>query len=71
MRVNYVLLTTDTEIEMNIVEKYEPREYCLMSHNGGIVLCDKKEGAFLVLRFKEDVERLKDLLSSIEIKALL
>lgn len=53
---------------INIVEKYEPREYAAFSSDGGIVLCDKQNGAFLVLRFPEDLERLKKLLAAIEIK---
>ncbi len=50
---------------MNIVDKHEPREYTAMIHSGGVVLCDKQEGAFLVLRFSSDLERLKALLSEI------
>jgi len=44
---------------MTLVENHTPREYSIISHSGGVVLCDKQEGAFLVLRFPEDVERLK------------
>jgi hypothetical protein len=50
---------------MNIVDKHEPREYTAMMHDGGIVLCDKQEGAFLLLRFASDLERLKELLGQI------
>lgn len=50
---------------MNIVTKYEPREYSLITTGGGVILCDKREGAFLVLRSMEDVERLKELLDGI------
>lgn len=53
---------------MNIVEKYEPREYACWSHDGGTVLCDKMTGAFLVLRFPEDLTRLRELLDTIEVK---
>ena len=45
-----------------------PREFSAIVHSGGVVLCDKQEGAFIVLRFAEDVERLRDLLAKIEIK---
>lgn len=45
----------------------KPREYSAFSHDGGVVLCDKEGGAFLVLRFPEDLERLKALLATIEI----
>lgn len=50
---------------MNAADKHEPREYTAMMYNGGIVLCDKKEGAFLVLRFASDLEKLKELLDKI------
>lgn len=53
---------------MRIIEKHEPREFTSIVHNGGIVLCDKEEGAFIVLRFPQDIERLKELLDSIEIR---
>lgn len=52
---------------MKIVEKYEPREFSALSHDGGVVLCDKQTGAFLVLRFAEDLERLKTLLETVTI----
>ena len=52
---------------LNIVMQFEPREYTAFSHDGGTVLCDKKTGAFLVLRFPEDLIRLRELLDSIEV----
>ena len=57
----------DIKMSINIVNKHEPREYTCMSSNGGVVLCDAKEGAFLVLRYSSDLEKLKDLLNKIEI----
>ena len=53
---------------IKIVDKHGKRQYSSFCTNKGIVLCDKQEGSFLVLRYKEDLERLKDLLNSIEIK---
>jgi hypothetical protein len=53
---------------MKIVEKHEPREFSAISHDGGVVLCDKQSGAFLVLRFPEDLRRLKALLETLELK---
>jgi len=50
---------------MNIVDKYKPREYTAMMHDGGIVICDKQEGALFVLRYASDLERLKALLNEI------
>ena len=50
---------------INIVDKYEPREYTAMMSSNGVVLCDKQEGAFLVLRYASDLERLKKLLDGI------
>lgn len=55
---------------INIVDKHMPREYSLLTCNGGIVICDKQEGAVIVLRFAEDVERLQDILSSIDVTRL-
>ncbi len=55
---------------INIVAKHEPREYSLISHNGGIVICDKMDGAFLLMRFPEDVERLRALLATIDVTRL-
>lgn len=55
---------------MDLVENHTPREYSTISHNGGIVLCDKREGAFLVLRFPEDVERLKETLNAIDVNRI-
>lgn len=53
---------------MNTIDQHKPREYCAISHDGGIVLCDSQAGAFLVLRFPEDLERLKALLNTLEVK---
>jgi hypothetical protein len=50
---------------MKIVEKHKPREYTAMMNDSGIVLCDKQEGAFLVLRYPSDLENLKNLLDEI------
>jgi len=51
---------------MYIVDEYKPREFTCFGVDGGIVLCDKEQGAFLVLRHPEDLENLQDLLKSIE-----
>jgi len=53
-----------------LIDKYRPREYSLLIHNGGIALCDKQEGALMCFRFAEDVERLRELLATIDIKRL-
>lgn len=50
---------------MNIIDKHEPREYSAMMGNNGVILCDKLEGSFLVLRYPSDLQRLKDLLDKI------
>lgn len=55
---------------MVIVKEHEPREYSAITCNKAIVLCDKQEGAFLVCRFPEDIERLRELLATIEITPL-
>lgn len=55
---------------VNIVEKHEPRKYSAMCTNNGVVLCDKLEGSFLVLRCDEDLFNLKELLSKINVVEL-
>ena len=52
---------------ISIVEKHEDREYKALATSTGVVLCDKEEGAFLVLRSVNDLERLKHLLNKIEV----
>jgi hypothetical protein len=52
---------------MKIVERYQPREFSAISTNTGIVLCDREEGAFIVLRFPEDVQRLRALLDTLDV----
>lgn len=53
---------------INLVDKHNPREFSAITANTGVILCDKQEGAFIVLRFAEDLERLKALLNTLEIK---
>ena len=55
-------------MSLNIVDRHQPREYSAISSDGGIVLCVKQPGAFLVLRFPEDLERLKRFLETLEVK---
>lgn len=55
---------------MNIVDRHRPREFSLLAMSHGIVLCDREDGAFIVLRFAEDVERLKSLLDTVEVTRL-
>lgn len=52
---------------INIVDKYKDREYMALANDGGIVLCDKSNGAFLILRSHNDLQNLKQLLDKIEI----
>lgn len=54
-----------------IIAEHKPREYSAFTTNAGVVLCDKQEGAFLTLRFPEDIVRLQALLNAIEIKKAL
>jgi uncharacterized pyridoxamine 5'-phosphate oxidase family protein len=51
---------------MGIVKKHTKRVYSSIATNNGIVLCDKDDGGFLVLRCKEDIENLKALLDKIQ-----
>ena len=52
---------------IKIIDKYKPREYTSFATDSGVVLCDKQDGAFLVLRFTSDLEKLKELLNKIEV----
>jgi hypothetical protein len=54
-------------MSLNIVDKYDDREYSALATDKGVVLCDKQDGAFLVLRSLEDLENLKTLLNKIQI----
>lgn len=54
-------------MNIKVVDKHAPREYAAMISNNGVVLCDKEEGSFLVLRYASDLERLKKLLDGITI----
>lgn len=55
---------------MNIVDKYGPREFSAISHDGGIVLCANDCGAFLWIRFPEEIQRLQQLLNSLDVERL-
>lgn len=48
-------------------QEYKPREYSAILGNAGIILCDKEEGAFLVLRNSGDLEKLKELLDKFKV----
>lgn len=50
---------------VNFADKHEDREYSAIASNNGIVLCDKQDGAFLVLRSAKDLENLKKLLDKL------
>ena len=52
---------------INIIDKYPIKQFGIISVNGGITLCEKNEGAFLTLRYLEDVENLKKLVDSLVI----
>jgi len=54
-------------MNIRIVDKFTPRSFTAISHDGGIVLCEKEKGAFILLRYAEDIEALKSLLNSLTI----
>ena len=56
---------------IRFVDKLQPRKFSAICENNGIILCDKLEGAFIVLRCKEDIENLKKLLDSLEIREMI
>lgn len=53
---------------MNIVKGFSPREFSAITTDTGIVLCDHEHGAFLVLRYPEDLQRLRALLDTLEVR---
>lgn len=53
---------------MNVVKEHTPRNFTSFITNSGVVLCDDQDGAFLCLRFPEDLARLRALLAEIEIR---
>ena len=52
---------------INFVDKHPVRQFSAITADDGVVICDKEQGAFLVLRCKEDINNLKKLLEKIEI----
>lgn len=55
---------------MKIVDKHTPRNFSAISHDGGIVLCDDQNGAFLCIRFPQEVTALVQLLNSMDIERI-
>ncbi len=47
------------------IEKHKIRTFSAIVTDGGVVLCDDFTGAFLTLRFTDDLDNLKKLLGSI------
>lgn len=52
---------------INIVDEHKPRKFSFFTTDKGVVLCDGENGAFLVLRFTEELKSLKELLDKIEV----
>lgn len=55
---------------INVVKEYSPYEFSALVTSSGIVLCTEQNGAFLVLRFREDVENLRQLLGQVDVQRL-
>jgi hypothetical protein len=55
---------------MRVMRPEGPRDFMLISHDRGIVLCDKFSGAVLCISYPEELERLKALLNSIDVTRL-
>ncbi len=53
---------------LNVVDKHSVKEFTAMVTDIGVVLCEKDNGSFLVLRYSEDLTNLKALLKTIEVK---
>lgn len=51
---------------MTIVDKYSPKTFSAVATSNGIVLCASDDGAFLVIRFPEEIETLQSLLDSLK-----
>lgn len=50
---------------MTIIRPEGPREFTLMSHDRGLVLCDKFSGAVLCISYPEELQQLRDLLNQV------
>jgi len=59
----------EVTIEDILANDWEPyiEQFSAVTTNKGIVLCDKVDGAFLVLRSVDDLERLRRLINSLAI----
>lgn len=53
--------------EIRIIDKHPVRNFSAMACDGGVVLCAEDRGAFITLRYKEDLDKLKLLLDKIVI----
>jgi hypothetical protein len=42
-----------------------PRQFTLMTHDGGIVLCDKWSGAVLCISYPEELQQIRELLNAV------
>ncbi len=45
-----------------------PRQFTLVTHDGGIVLCDKWSGAILCISYPEELEQIRELLNAVTIR---
>ena len=52
---------------INFVSKHKVKKFSVISSNGGVILCERESGAFITLRYSEDVENLKKLINSITV----
>lgn len=50
-----------------ILTKHQIKEFSVINSNSGVTLCESQDGAFLTLRYCEDVKNLKKLIDSITI----
>ena len=51
---------------LQIAEKLTPRKFSAIVHDHGVALCTNTEGAFLCIRFVEELESLKKLLAQFD-----
>ena len=54
-------------MNIKIVDKYPIREFTALHDDHGVTLCESQTGAFLTLRYSEDLQNLKQLLDNISV----
>ena len=52
----------------SVIRPEGPRSFTLLAHDGGLTLCDAFSGAVFTIRYPEELEQVRNLLATIEIR---